>query len=164
MSRSEPSRHPAGAPCRHGGVGRFRAFQGWPADAIQTVRDLGEVEIYSPGAVVVGSEIPGDRAVLVVLSGRLETAPTGRPGDRAESFHAGDVVGVVSFLDGRAEPSHVRSVEPSSVLRIRVGAIEALAAAQPELALRIVFEVGAVLAQRVRLAQAGSDALGRTGI
>lgn len=164
MSRSASTGHPAERTPRPQGARRFRAFEGWPADDIDVIRELGDVELFSAGAVVLGADPQPHREVVVVLSGRLQVDCAGRERAACESFHPGDVVGAASFIDGRPEPGLVRSLEPSTVLRLRASAIVRLAAAQPELALRIVFEIGAVLADRFRTAEragAGADITGQ---
>lgn len=128
----------------------FTVFRGWPAEDIQVVRQLGDVELYSPGAVVVYADGSPGCAAFIVLSGRLAVDGSVEDAVGLTSFRAGDVVGAMSFIDGRPEPVAVRALEPSSVLRLRRDAIVTLATVQPVLALRIVFEIATVLADRLR--------------
>lgn len=86
-----------------------------------------------------------DRAFYVVLRGRLEALV-----DPAATIDEGSVFGEIAFLDGLPRSSTVRAVEDGEALRLSHDAFEILAARHPELGRAILFELGRVVAARLR--------------
>lgn len=93
-----------------------------------------------------------DRALCFVASGQLELQ---RPGQRAELRGEGEVVGLLSFLDGA--PSAVRvavwASGPAEVLRLTPDALQQLAAWKPRIAVVLLRDLGALVAARLRRLQ-----------
>ena len=116
------------------------------------IRAHAEVRHYTPGQTVVdGGE--ADRSLYIVVEGELEaTVPEGRRGRsrRVASIEAGTVIGEVSFFDGRPRSAAVRAVTEARLLRLSHDAFEALAAKEPALGRAILFDIGRVLALRLR--------------
>lgn len=101
------------------------------------------------------------RTLLLVRSGSFRvTAPTRRSRLETVGFvPAGSVFGEISFLDGRAATSSVVANEASEVLLLDRHSFDRLSASHPRLALRIVEDLGAILATRFRtLTASGSPA------
>lgn len=90
--------------------------------------------------------------LVIVRSGSFDvTAPTRR--SRMETVGhvpAGSVFGEIGFFDGAGRSSNVTAAEPSEVLLLDRPSYERLARSRPALALRIVEDLGAILAQRFR--------------
>jgi CRP/FNR family transcriptional regulator, cyclic AMP receptor protein len=88
-----------------------------------------------------------DRALYVVLSGRLEARV--KPPARIE---AGSVFGEVAFLDGLPRSATVVAVESGEALRLSYDAFAKLAARHPELGRSILLELGRIVSARLRRA------------
>jgi CRP-like cAMP-binding protein len=86
-----------------------------------------------------------DRAVYIVLSGRLEALV-----DPPAPIDAGTVFGEIAFLDGLPRSSTVRAVEDGEALRLSYAAFEVLAARHPELGRAILLDLGRIVASRLR--------------
>lgn len=96
-----------------------------------------------------------DRSLYLVLEGELEVlAPHGRRGyRRMASIAAGSVLGELSFFDGAARSALVRAATPALLAELSPAEFDALAVANPALARRLLFDLGRILAQRLRAAQ-----------
>jgi CRP/FNR family transcriptional regulator, cyclic AMP receptor protein len=86
-----------------------------------------------------------DRALYLVLSGRLEALVGGSP-----SIDPGSVFGELAFLDGLPRSATVRAVEDGEALRLSFDAFEVLAARHPELGRAILLDLGRIAALRLR--------------
>jgi CRP/FNR family transcriptional regulator, cyclic AMP receptor protein len=97
-----------------------------------------------------------DRSLYLILDGLLEVL-IGR-GRRAErrigALGAGTVIGEMAFFDGAPRSALVRAVTPAELAELSPAAFDALAAEHPALARRLLLDLGRVLAQRLRAAQA----------
>jgi CRP/FNR family transcriptional regulator, cyclic AMP receptor protein len=96
-----------------------------------------------------------DQSLYLVLEGELEVlAPHGRRGyRRIASISGGSVIGELSFFDGGARSALVRAVTPALLAELSRAEFDALAVANPVLARRLLFDLGRILAQRLRAAQ-----------
>lgn len=96
-----------------------------------------------------------DRSLYLVLEGELEVlAPHGRRGYRKiASIAAGSVIGELSFFDGGVRSALVRASTPALLAELSPAEFDALAVANPVLARRLLFDLGRILAQRLRAAQ-----------
>jgi CRP/FNR family transcriptional regulator, cyclic AMP receptor protein len=103
-----------------------------------------------------------EQSLYLVLEGELEVlAEHGRRKYRKiASVSAGSVIGELSFFDGGARSAMVRAVTPAVLAEMSPAEFEALAAANPVLARRLLFDLGRILAQRLRAAQRASTAAG----
>jgi len=92
-----------------------------------------------------------DRSLMIVLDGELETSieKKGRQ-HRLSPAPAGTVVGELGFLDGRPRSANVIATMDGELLRMSVTAFDSLAAANPRLGRMILFDLGCVLAHRLR--------------
>lgn len=109
---------------------------------------------FNPGdAVVTAGE--RDQSLYLILEGQLEVlAEHGRRGyRRIASVGAGSVIGELSFFDGGARSALVRAVTQAVLAELSLAEFDALALANPALARRLLFDLGRILAQRLRAAQ-----------
>jgi CRP/FNR family transcriptional regulator, cyclic AMP receptor protein len=116
---------------------------------------------FDPGDAVVTAGAR-DQSLYLVLEGQLEVlADRGRRGHRRiASIAAGSVIGELSFFDGGARSAHVRAVTPAVLAEMSPAEFGALAMASPDLARRLLFDLGRILAQRLRAAQQAPSAAG----
>lgn len=117
----------------------------------EQIHAYGETLTMPAGAVVIaeGSRV---RALLIVLSGRVEVELTGRRGGRRRvvDLGTGSLLGELGFLDGDPASARVRAREASTFLRLTLEGFDRLAALNPTLGLYLLFDVGRVLAGRLR--------------
>jgi CRP/FNR family transcriptional regulator, cyclic AMP receptor protein len=109
---------------------------------------------FGPGDVVVTAGAR-DRSLYLILNGLLEVLVNrGRRGHRRIGpIGAGSVIGELSFFDGGGRSALVRAVTPAELAELSPAGFEALAAASPALARRLLFDLGRILAQRLRATQ-----------
>ncbi len=108
---------------------------------------------FGPGdAVVTAGE--RDRSLYIVLEGQLDVlADRGRRRyRRIASVGAGSVIGELAFFDGAGRSALVRAVTPAVLAELSPAEFGDLAAASPALARRLLFDLGRILAQRLRIA------------
>ena len=111
--------------------------------------DAGEAVI-SAGAM--------SRSLYLVVDGALEVRPQspnraiGTP-RRVITVGAGSVLGEMSFFDSGQRSALVRATTPVEVAELRLDDFDALAEEDPRLGLQILFDLGRILAQRLRRAQ-----------
>ncbi len=111
--------------------------------------DAGEAVI-SAGAMT--------RSLYLVVDGALEVRPQspnraiGTP-RRVITVGAGSVLGEMSFFDSGQRSAQVRATTPVEVAELRLADFDALAEEDPRLGLQILFDLGRILAQRLRRAQ-----------
>jgi CRP-like cAMP-binding protein len=116
---------------------------------------------FGPGDTVVTAGA-WEQSLYLVLEGQLEVlADTGRRKYRKiASVGAGSVIGELSFFDGGARSAMVRAVTPAVLAEMSPAEFDTLAAASPALARRLLFDLGRILAQRLRAAQRSTAVLG----
>jgi CRP-like cAMP-binding protein len=73
---------------------------------------------------------------------------------------AGSVIGELAFFDGGPRSALVRAVTPAVLAELSPADFNALAAANPGLARRLLFDLGRILAQRLRAAQQAAQVAG----
>jgi SulP family sulfate permease len=120
------------------------------------IRAHAELVHVRPGEAVIG-EGDTDRALYIVVDGILEaTVPQGRRGRerRVSTMEAGTVIGEVGFFDGQPRSAMVRAVTDAKLLRLGHDGFEFLAAKEPALGRAILFDLGRVLALRLRAVEA----------
>ena len=93
-----------------------------------------------------------DRALYIVLDGNLEARVTeGRAGNAAAvHFPAGTVFGEIGFFDGQARTATVTALTDGAMLRLSFEAFQTLAKSEPDLAQAMLFDLGRILAIRLR--------------
>ncbi len=112
---------------------------------------------FGPGDAIVTAGA-ADQSMYLVLEGQLEVlaAATGRGRRgyrRLASVAAGSVIGELSFFDGGGRSALVRAVTPAVLAEMSRSEFDALATASPDLARRLLFDLGRILAQRLRTVQ-----------
>jgi CRP/FNR family transcriptional regulator, cyclic AMP receptor protein len=116
---------------------------------------------FGPGeAVVTAGE--RDRSLYLLLEGQLEVlVDQGRRRQRRiATIATGSVIGELSFFDGGARSALVRTTTPALLAELSPAEFDALAAANPVLARRLLFDLGRILAQRLRAAQRNASVPG----
>lgn len=116
---------------------------------------------FGPGEIVVQAGA-SDQSLYLVLEGEMEVlVPHGRRGHnrRVASVGAGSVIGELSFFDAAAPSALVRTLTPALLAELTPADFELLAAASPSLARRLLFDLGRILAQRLRAVAQASDTL-----
>jgi CRP-like cAMP-binding protein len=95
-----------------------------------------------------------DRALYIVLDGSLEARVTdGRAGMQkgvAVQFPTGSVMGEIGFFDGMARTATVTALTDGAMLRLSFEAFQALSESEPDLAQAMLFDLGRILAIRLR--------------
>jgi CRP/FNR family transcriptional regulator, cyclic AMP receptor protein len=116
---------------------------------------------FNPGDAIVTAGA-GDQSLYLVLEGQLEVlAERGRRGyRRIASIATGSVIGELSFFDGGGRSALVRAVTPAVLAEMSRSEFDALAVASPELARRLLFDLGRILARRLRAVQATATVKG----
>ncbi len=101
-----------------------------------------------------------DQSLYLVLEGQLEVlAEHGRRRYRRIALvDAGSVIGELSFFDGGARSALVRAMTPVLTAELSLAEFDSLAAANPALARRLLFDLGRILARRLRAAQSAPAA------
>lgn len=117
---------------------------------------LGHTRIrrFRPGEAVVAAGA-ADQSLYLVLEGQLEVlAERGRRGyRRLAAVGTGSVIGELAFFDGGTRSALVRAASPALLAEMSRPAFERLAAASPDLARRLLLDLGRILAQRLRAVQ-----------
>lgn len=90
-----------------------------------------------------------DRSLFIVLAGALVAEVSGH---RAPIV-PGEMVGEVAFFDGRPRSVSVIAQEDTEVLHLSFEGFAELSAANAPLARKLLLEIGALLAQRLRAAE-----------
>ena len=93
-----------------------------------------------------------ERAIYIVIAGALEVVSVegGASGARVIPVPTGSVIGEIGFFDARPRSATVRAVTDGEVRRLDHEGYEALARSDPALARTLLFELGRILAVRLR--------------
>ncbi|NHC45591.1 Crp/Fnr family transcriptional regulator [Motilibacter aurantiacus] len=110
---------------------------------------------YAPGEVIadVGED---DESVYVVVQGDVEVLvpAEGTQGlTLVDELEAGNVFGEVSFLDGEPRSAQVRAASDVVLAGLDHEGFDRLSAAHPALAIRLLLDLGRILAGRLRAAE-----------
>lgn len=111
----------------------------------EVVMDLGEVE----------------RALYIITEGSLEVLiPEGRDQRlrRLAVREAGTVIGEVAFLDAQPRSAQLRAISDGELVRLSFEAFESLAVREPDIGRAILFDLGRILAVRLREATSAVSA------
>ena len=107
---------------------------------------------FRPGETVV-TDGARTQSLYLVLEGDLEVlVPRRRGHRRIATISAGSVMGELSFFDGAPRSALVRALTPSLLAEISPVEFDALADASPSLARQLLFDLGRILARRLRAA------------
>ena len=102
---------------------------------------------FSPGATVIKAG-DADRALFMLTAGAL----TAHAGGRAfKTIEAPSVVGEVAFLDGGRRSISLIAVGEVELRRLSIDSFEVLSARHPELGRAILFDLGRIVASRLRI-------------
>jgi CRP/FNR family transcriptional regulator, cyclic AMP receptor protein len=109
----------------------------------------------------------GGRSLYLLLEGTLEVVgPPARFGRKRQlgRLEAGSVVGEVSFFDGEPRSAGVRAVTPVVLAELTPDGFDGLVAKHPDLARRLLLDLGRILAGRLRRTEAAAGASGSDAI
>jgi CRP-like cAMP-binding protein len=103
-----------------------------------------------------------DRSLYLIIDGLLEVLVShGRRGyRRVAAIGAGSVIGELSFFDGGARSALVRAVTPAELAELSPAEFDAFAVASPALARQLLFDLGRILAKRLRTVQQAASTVG----
>lgn len=112
---------------------------------------------YGPGETVISAE-GARRSLYIVVDGTLEVLlPVAGKGAgrsrKAITIGAGSVLGEMSFFDNAERSAVVRATTELEVAELGIAEFDALAEEDPRLGREILFDLGRILAQRLRRAQ-----------
>lgn len=105
---------------------------------------------FAAGEVVVAAGAK-DRTLCLLVSGQLEVL-AGPEDGTFKKVDAPTVVGEIAFLDGRPRSVSLRAVTDGELLKLGYEQFEALAEREPELTRVMLFDLGRIVAARLRLA------------
>ena len=117
---------------------------------------------FGPGDAIVTAGA-ADQSLYLVLEGQLEVLATGRGrrgSRRLASVAAGSVIGELSFFDGGGRSALVRAVTPAVLAEMSRSEFDVLATASPDLARRLLLDLGRILARRLRAVQGTATVTG----
>jgi len=116
---------------------------------------------FNSGDDVVTAGAQGE-SLYLVIEGQLEVlAERGRRRyQRIALVDSGSVIGELSFFDGGVRSALVRAVGPAVLAELSPAEFDSLAAANPGLARRLLFDLGRILARRLRIAQENPSTVG----
>ncbi len=98
------------------------------------------------------TEGDADRALYLLTAGRLERVARSSTGALAATVDPPAPLNELAFLDGGRCTATVRALAESEVARLSYDAFESMAAREPNLARKILLDLGAILARRLRAA------------
>jgi CRP/FNR family transcriptional regulator, cyclic AMP receptor protein len=95
-----------------------------------------------------------DNAFFILSSGTVEVVTSDRNGRETviSEIPQGSVFGEIAFFDGKPRTAAIRAREDGVAIRVTRNNFEHLAAWEPQIARRILLELGQVLAVRLRAA------------
>jgi CRP-like cAMP-binding protein len=111
-----------------------------------------ETQLFRAGEIIM-NEGDRDDALSIVQSGQVEVlSPPSRFGKvrRIALMGAGAVMGEQSFLDGQPRSAAVQALTDVELCRLSHQKFTILAAREPQLALRILMDLGRILSLRLR--------------
>lgn len=135
------------------------------ATAAQWARFLGctEVVAFQPGERIV-HQGGTDRAMFIVLSGRLEVVLEQSGAERRIAvLESGSIFGEQSFVDGERRSGTVRALAPGELRVLHWTSYERLSRSDPDLALQILYGIARTLSDRLRRATREHPRTGGSG-
>jgi CRP-like cAMP-binding protein len=125
---------------------------GLDAGELEILRGVLEREMLNATEVLFREGDPGDRLYLLA-SGKISIAIRGAGGGRGVMTYApGAMLGEASLLDGAPRPATATAAADSVVYSLTRAALDALAAAHPALASKLLLTLGRHLSGRLRQA------------
>jgi CRP/FNR family transcriptional regulator, cyclic AMP receptor protein len=131
-----------GQPDRDGG---FVLLADVPDADWVTIREHAELRRYVRGEVV-SQAGDADRTLWIVVDGTVDLID-GRK--LIDELSTGSVFGELTFLTGRPAPLTARAATDAAVLRWTLSSFEVVAAKDPDLARRVLFDLAGILALRL---------------
>jgi CRP-like cAMP-binding protein len=129
-------------------------------DEIRVVLNYTQARRYPRGEAAIRE---GDiqNSLFVITAGRFEVVKHTPYGARRTTvLQAGEIFGVLSFLDHQRSSTDVRAVDDSEVVVLSPTDFDRLRLAQPQLALRLVLHIARIVSLRLREHERSLTALG----
>ena len=120
------------------------------SDALKKLLPYVETIHFDTGQTVIetGSE---DNAFYILLSGEVEVVVRRRGKDAAlATIPQGSVFGEIAFFDGKPRSAIIRARKPGAAIRVTRESFDLFSAWEPVLSRLILFDLGKVLALRLR--------------
>jgi len=132
-------------------LGGSRLFADMAPSEVDVVLSACERRVV-PGGQMLQSEGDPGGSLCLVRSGRVEIFKVIRGDvDRVlETVGPGDVIGVMSFLDGSQQPAGARATEPSELAVLSEAAFERIRRERPDVAAPFYRNLASILASRLR--------------
>ena len=135
---------------------RVDMFQDLSEDDLAAVVACGNTATFGSKVDLFLKDDPGD-ALFAILEGEVEIHTSSEDGKtmRLNMLTAGDVLGEIGFIDGRARTASATTVRETTLFCLRRSAFLALLEERPKIAIAMM----QVLAQRVRWVSAAVEAI-----
>jgi CRP-like cAMP-binding protein len=132
-------------------VGGWELFAGMAPEDVEVVLAACQALVLVAGEPVVSVDQAND-SLFLVRSGRVEVfkAIRGNADRVLESFGAGDVVGIISFIDGSRPAAGARATEPTELSVLSRAAFEQVRSARPDVAAPFYRNLAAVMGGHLR--------------
>jgi CRP-like cAMP-binding protein len=114
---------------------------------IDSVQSISEVREFAGGEPIL-AESDRSQDIMIVIEGRARV--TTREGDLIDELRSGEVLGEISFLDGKGRTAHVHASGPCRVLIIPAEKLRELMRKSPPLEIAILRNTSLALCQRLR--------------
>lgn len=123
---------------------------------IDSIQNISEVLEFEGGQSIV-SDKDRSQDIMIVTAGRARVET--REGDLIDELRVGEMVGEISFLDGKNRTANVVASGPCKVLAIPAGRLRELMKSNPALELIILRNATLALCQRLREANQQIESL-----
>jgi len=123
---------------------------------VDSIQNISEVLEFEGGQSIVTEKDPS-QDIMIVTAGRARVET--REGDLIDELRVGEMVGEISFLDGKNRTANVAAAGPCKVLKIPAGRLRELMKANPGLELIILRNATLALCQRLREANQQIESL-----
>jgi CRP-like cAMP-binding protein len=132
-------------------VGGWELFAGMVPEDVEVVLAACQPLVLVAGEPVVSVDQAND-SLYLVRSGRVEVfkAIRGNADRVLESFGAGDVVGIISFIDGSRPAAGARATEPTELSALSRAAFERVRSERPDVAAPFYRNLAAVMGGHLR--------------
>ncbi len=129
-------------------------LRGATRDDWDTIIERFGMESFVARQVVVEGGTPGD-AFFILIDGAVDVVAKGTFGERVVTrIGPGSIFGEIAFLDEGVRTATIRAAQNGTLVRVTRDGFALLAAWQPALAHRMLWDIGRICAQRLRRALA----------
>jgi CRP-like cAMP-binding protein len=131
---------------------RCLLFDGFSEAELESLAGLLEEERFAPGTAIVRENEPAND-IFIICDGLVDVvkrAPIGGREQRLTTLSAGNSFGEMAFVDGEPRSASVRAVEATTVARLSMSRLRALASKEPGIESGMLRNLAAYLAHRLR--------------